>query len=446
MSSSVSISIATNTVIAAAKGFGWAVTGSPTLFAETIHSVADVLNQVLLKVGEVRGRRGPDAAHPFGMGQEKFFWALVSAVSVFFIGCGLNIYHGVHALISPSVIEPFTPLVLGSAAVRAGARIVHASASHCARSAAGRASPATATTPPFWPCCSRMRWRCSGILLTLMVAGVSLSVGIASGVRRGGGDQCGRAAGRDGDFLAAINRRLLIDSSDPAARSRRRTLPRREGLAGEGELDPGRRRSRRAVRPRAASPGTRTSSSNLMRWRGVEGTCIRRTKGKPSTPCTGSFRCRRTDFRSPSERSRQAKHVFGNVGKNHVGRHRRDLIEPSLAKLAFRRRTRRRSRSLRASGGRRWPPPRTLSPPASLAMFASAPQGLPASKSRRRVKTHQVRGLDLDVALRRSGTARPGSCRSAGRTPRARSHSAARDRRTSIRRRCTRRRSACVRR
>src|SRR5450759_1369088 len=113
MSSSVSISIATNTAIAAAKGFGWAVTGSPTLFAETIHSVADVVNQVLLKVGEVRGRVGPDAAHPFGRGQEKVFWALVSAVSVFFIGCGLNIYHGVHALLNPSVIEPFTPLVLG---------------------------------------------------------------------------------------------------------------------------------------------------------------------------------------------------------------------------------------------------------------------------------------------------------------------------------------------
>src|SRR5437660_534391 len=113
MSSSVSISIATNTAIAAAKGFGWAVTGSPTLFAEMIHSVADVANQVLLKVGEVRGRPGPDALHPFGRGQEKFFWALVSAVSVFFIGCGLNVYHGAHALLSPSVIEPFTLLVLG---------------------------------------------------------------------------------------------------------------------------------------------------------------------------------------------------------------------------------------------------------------------------------------------------------------------------------------------
>src|SRR6266480_7116203 len=113
MSSSVSISIATNAAIAAAKGFGWAVTGSPTLFAETIHSIADVLNPVLLKVGEVRGRRGPEAAHPFGMGQEKFFWALVSAVSVFFVGCGINVYHGVHALVATESGSPFTLLVLG---------------------------------------------------------------------------------------------------------------------------------------------------------------------------------------------------------------------------------------------------------------------------------------------------------------------------------------------
>jgi divalent metal cation (Fe/Co/Zn/Cd) transporter len=113
MSNSVTISIATNTAIAASKGFGWFVTGSPTLFAETIHSLADVGNQVLLKVGEVRGRGGPDRKHPFGRSQEKFFWALVSAVSVFFVGCGVNLYHGVHSLLQPGEVAPFTPLVLG---------------------------------------------------------------------------------------------------------------------------------------------------------------------------------------------------------------------------------------------------------------------------------------------------------------------------------------------
>ena len=68
MSSSVSISIATNTAIAAAKGFGWMVTASPTLFAETVHSLADIANQVLLKVGEVRGRGGVVACAARGHG------------------------------------------------------------------------------------------------------------------------------------------------------------------------------------------------------------------------------------------------------------------------------------------------------------------------------------------------------------------------------------------
>src|SRR3954467_13241848 len=113
MSSSVTISVATNSAIAFAKGFGWMVTGSPTLFAETIHSLADVGNQVLLKVGEVRGRRAPDRLHPFGTAQEKYFWALVSAVSVFFIGCGVNVYHGISSLQHGAEVAPFTAFVVG---------------------------------------------------------------------------------------------------------------------------------------------------------------------------------------------------------------------------------------------------------------------------------------------------------------------------------------------
>ena len=113
MSSSVRLSIATNSAIFLSKGFGWLVTGSPTLFAESIHSLADVGNQVLLHIGEVRSRGEPDREHPFGTGQERYFWALVSAISVFFIGCGVNVYHGVHALLNPTETEPFSALVLG---------------------------------------------------------------------------------------------------------------------------------------------------------------------------------------------------------------------------------------------------------------------------------------------------------------------------------------------
>jgi zinc transporter 9 len=213
MSSSVSISIATNTAIAAAKAFGWAVTGSPTLFAETIHSVADVANQVLLKVGEVRGRRGPDAQHPFGRGQEKFFWALVSAVSVFFIGCGLNIYHGVHSLAQPAAIAPFTPLVLGllvfALLLESFTFLVALREIGGWKSIARNRNNTTVLAVLLEDAVALL-----GILLTLIVAGVSFLWGPHPAFDAAVAIAVGVLLGAMALFLAAINRRLLIDASD----------------------------------------------------------------------------------------------------------------------------------------------------------------------------------------------------------------------------------------
>ena len=113
MSAAVTLSIVTNSLILGAKVFGFAITGSPTLFAESVHSFADVGNQALLKVGEVRADHTPTPMHPLGRGQERYFWALVSAVSIFFIGAGVTLYHGVHSLLEPGSVEPFTPLAIG---------------------------------------------------------------------------------------------------------------------------------------------------------------------------------------------------------------------------------------------------------------------------------------------------------------------------------------------
>ncbi len=213
MSSSVSISIATNSAIALSKGFGWFVTGSPTLFAETVHSLADVGNQVLLKIGEVRGRRGPDLEHPFGRGQEKFFWALVSAVSVFFIGCGINIYHGVHALMVGGEVGHFTPLVLGllllSLALEAWTFAIAWKEIGGRQGLKDNRHDTTVIAVLLEDGVALF-----GIFLTLMVAGVGYvygphpefdaAVAIAVGVILGGMAL----------FLAAINRRILIDTSD----------------------------------------------------------------------------------------------------------------------------------------------------------------------------------------------------------------------------------------
>lgn len=213
MSSSVSVSIVTNTVIAASKGFGWLVTGSPTLFAETIHSIADVANQVLLKIGEVRGRGGPDAAHPFGRGQEKFFWGLVSAVSVFFVGCGVNIYHGVHALLNPEAVEPFTLLVIGlllfAMALESLTLVI------AVREIGGlRGLIANRHRTVVLAVVLEDTVALLGILLTLLVAGVSFARGPQPGFDAVVAIVVGAMLGAMALFLAALNRRLLIDTSD----------------------------------------------------------------------------------------------------------------------------------------------------------------------------------------------------------------------------------------
>lgn len=112
MSKSVTISIVTNSLITGAKLFGFLTTGSPTLFAETVHSATDVINQVFLKVGEVRSRARASERHPFGFGKERYFWALVSAISVLFLGCGASVRHGIGALAHSEPPEPFTLLTL----------------------------------------------------------------------------------------------------------------------------------------------------------------------------------------------------------------------------------------------------------------------------------------------------------------------------------------------
>ena len=215
MSNSVSISVATNSVIALAKGFGWFVTGSPTLFAETVHSLADVGNQVLLKVGEVRARAGPNREHPFGLGQEKFFWALVSAVSVFFVGCGINLYHGIHSLLTATVVEPFTPLIIGlllfALALEGWTFTVALKEIGGWRGIAKNRNNTTVLAVLLEDAVALF-----GILLTLLVAGsgwifgpnplfdawVAIAVGALLGVMA--------------LFLAAINRAVLIDVSDQA--------------------------------------------------------------------------------------------------------------------------------------------------------------------------------------------------------------------------------------
>jgi len=215
VSASVSFSIATNSAIAASKAFGWFVTGSPTLFAETIHSIADVGNQVLLKVGEVRGRRGPDREHPFGRGQEKFFWALVSAVSVFFVGCGINVYHGIHALIANEPGQPFTLLVLGlllfALALESWTMKIALKEIGGLKGLRQNRHNTTVLAVVLEDGVALL-----GIFLTLLVAGVGYFFGPDPIFDASIAIVVGVILGAMALFLSALNRGLLIDTSDQA--------------------------------------------------------------------------------------------------------------------------------------------------------------------------------------------------------------------------------------
>lgn len=94
-----------NIGIAVAKFIGFIVTGSSSMLAESIHSVADSGNQALLVLGRKRSRRGRDARHPFGHGRERYFWAFVVALVLFTLGAVFSIYEGVHKLAHPEHLE-----------------------------------------------------------------------------------------------------------------------------------------------------------------------------------------------------------------------------------------------------------------------------------------------------------------------------------------------------
>ncbi|WP_309227462.1 cation diffusion facilitator family transporter [Micromonospora thermarum] len=64
--------LAANLGIAVSKFVAAAITGSASMLAEGVHSVADSTNQALLLVGGKRARRAPSALHPFGYARERY--------------------------------------------------------------------------------------------------------------------------------------------------------------------------------------------------------------------------------------------------------------------------------------------------------------------------------------------------------------------------------------
>ncbi|WP_047870914.1 cation diffusion facilitator family transporter [Nocardiopsis sp. RV163] len=94
-----------NLGIAATKFVAYLLTGSSSMMAESIHSVADSSNQALLLIGGKRSRRGATEEHPFGYGRERYVYAFMVAIVLFSLGGLFALYEAWHKISHP---EPIT--------------------------------------------------------------------------------------------------------------------------------------------------------------------------------------------------------------------------------------------------------------------------------------------------------------------------------------------------
>lgn len=97
--------IAANSAIAVCKFIAAFFTGSSAMLSEGIHSLVDTGNGILLLFGIKLSQKPPDKRHPFGYGNEIFFWSFVVAILIFALGGGIAIYEGIQHLLHPRQLE-----------------------------------------------------------------------------------------------------------------------------------------------------------------------------------------------------------------------------------------------------------------------------------------------------------------------------------------------------
>jgi cation diffusion facilitator family transporter len=97
--------LSANLGIAVTKLLAWLLTGSSSMLAESIHSLADSGNQVLLLVGGRRSEQKATKEHPFGYGRERYIYAFIVSIVLFSVGGLFAVYEGYHKVRHPEAIE-----------------------------------------------------------------------------------------------------------------------------------------------------------------------------------------------------------------------------------------------------------------------------------------------------------------------------------------------------
>jgi cation diffusion facilitator family transporter len=94
-----------NFAIAVSKGVAAFFTGSSAMLAETVHSLADCGNQLLLLLGMRQAKRPPSPDYPLGYGKAIYFWSFLVALMLFSVGGMFSLYEGIHKLQHPEPLK-----------------------------------------------------------------------------------------------------------------------------------------------------------------------------------------------------------------------------------------------------------------------------------------------------------------------------------------------------
>jgi cation diffusion facilitator family transporter len=102
---SIVVSLGANVAIAVAKLVGALITGSGSMLAEALHSVADSGNEGLLLWGRREAKKRATALHPLGQGRATYFWSFIVALLLFSMGGVASVYEGIRKLSAGEQVE-----------------------------------------------------------------------------------------------------------------------------------------------------------------------------------------------------------------------------------------------------------------------------------------------------------------------------------------------------
>jgi solute carrier family 30 (zinc transporter), member 9 len=220
-SKAVIAALAANSVVSVLKLGAFLLSGSGSMLSEAIHSFADTGNQLLLFIGLRRAARRSDREYHYGYGAERFVFGILSAAGIFFVGCGVTVYHGLRGL-----FEPHTPSITATTFVVLGvSAVVEASALAYALRTSLREAKRTRTPYLRWlrekadPATLAVLLEDGVAVLGLVLASASISATYVTGNPAWdavGSIVVGVLLGLVAVFLVVENRALLLGRAAPA--------------------------------------------------------------------------------------------------------------------------------------------------------------------------------------------------------------------------------------